>query len=120
MNSSVILILGKAKDWVSNSTVNIKRQKSQSHRVLCRGNAKGSSSSFKLQRGSGREAEVLSGLRLYLCPASRMRQATAVIRAAPFPLPSSDSRKDTSHLGARSFTVSCMTLAKLEREREGV
>lgn len=59
MNSSVILILGKAKDWVSNSTVNIKRQKSQSHRVLCRGNAKGSSSSFKLKRGSGHEAEVL-------------------------------------------------------------
>lgn len=44
-----------------------------------------------------------------------MRQATAVMSAAPFPLPSSDCRKDTSHFGARSFTVSCMTLAKLEK-----
>jgi hypothetical protein len=40
------------------------------------------------------------------------------MRAAPFPLPSSDSRKDTSHLGAKSFTVSCMTLAKLEKTGE--
>lgn len=57
---------------------------------------------------------------LYRCPASRMRQATAVMSAAPLPLPSSDCRKVTSHLGDNCFTVSCMTLEKLQgkgRER---
>lgn len=57
---------------------------------------------------------------LYRCPASRMRQATAVMSAAPLPLPSSDCRKVTSHLGDNCFTVSCMTVEKLQgkgRER---
>lgn len=49
---------------------------------------------------------------LYRCPASRMRQATAVMSAAPLPLPSSDCRKVTSHLGDSCFTVSCMTVEK--------
>lgn len=49
---------------------------------------------------------------LYRCPASRMRQATAVMSAAPLPLPSSDCRKVTSHLGDNCFTVSCMTVEK--------
>lgn len=56
---------------------------------------------------------------LYRCPASRMRQATAVISAAPLPLPSSDCRKVTSHLGDSCFTVSCRTVEKLQsKERE--
>jgi len=41
------------------------------------------------------------------------RQPTAVMRAAPFPLPSSDSRKLTLHWGASSFTVWCMNFEKL-------
>lgn len=48
----------------------------------------------------------------YRWPASRMRQATAVMSAAPLPLPSSDCRKVTSHLGDSCFTVSCMTVEK--------
>lgn len=40
-------------------------------------------------------------------------QATAVIRAAPFPLPSSDFRKVTWHCGAKSCKVSCMMMEKL-------
>lgn len=86
---------------------------------LCQGRAEslsltqGMASQLKAgERGARGRPCRLRGL--YRCPASRMRQATAVMRAAPFPLPSSDSRKDTSHLGARSFTVACMTLAKLE------
>lgn len=40
------------------------------------------------------------------CASSSLwRQPTAVMRAAPLPLPSSDSRKLTSHFGASSFTV---------------
>lgn len=50
----------------------------------------------------------------YRWPASRMRQATAVMSAAPLPLPSSDCRKVTSHLGDSCFTVSCMTVEKLQ------
>lgn len=42
-------------------------------------------------------------------------QATAVMRAAPLPLPSSDWRKVTWHWGARSCSVSCMILEKLHR-----
>ena len=44
---------------------------------------------------------------------SLWRQPTAVMRAAPLPLPSSESRKVTSHLGASSFTDCCMILEKL-------
>lgn len=44
----------------------------------------------------------------YRCPASRIRHATAVMSAAPLPLPSSDWRKVTSHFGVSCFTVSCM------------
>lgn len=51
---------------------------------------------------------------LYRWPASRMRQATAVMSAAPLPLPSSDCRKVTSHFGDSCFTVSCMTVEKLQ------
>lgn len=40
--------------------------------------------------------------------------------AAPFPLPSSDSRKVTSQLGARSLTVWCMILEKLQKETRAV
>lgn len=50
-------------------------------------------------------------------PASRIRHATAVISAAPFPLPSSDWRKVTSHLGESSLTVSCITEEKLKTKR---
>ena len=40
------------------------------------------------------------------CASSSLwRQPTAVMRAAPLPLPSSDRRMVTSHLGASSFTV---------------
>lgn len=49
----------------------------------------------------------------YRWPASRIRQATAVMSAAPLPLPSSDWRKVTSHFGDNCFTVSCMTVEKL-------
>ena len=49
----------------------------------------------------------------YRWPASRIRQATAVMSAAPLPLPSSDWRKVTSHLGDSCFTVSCMMVEKL-------
>lgn len=40
------------------------------------------------------------------------------MRAAPLPLPSSDSRKFTSHLGARSFTV-CWKIREKLRRTEG-
>lgn len=40
--------------------------------------------------------------------------ATAVMRAAPFPLPSSDGRKATVHWGAKPLTVSSRTREKLE------
>lgn len=43
------------------------------------------------------------------------RHPTAVMSAAPLPLPSSDSRKLTLHWGASSFTVWCMILEKLDR-----
>lgn len=49
---------------------------------------------------------------------SLWRQPTAVMRAAPFPLPSSDSRKLTSHLGASSFTVCRKIREKLEKVEE--
>lgn len=49
------------------------------------------------------------------CSASRSLHPTAVMSAAPFPLPSSDSRKVTSQLGARSLTVWCMILEKLQK-----
>lgn len=51
--------------------------------------------------------------RVQFCSASRSLHPTAVMSAAPFPLPSSDSRKVTSQLGARSLTVWCMILEKL-------
>lgn len=50
----------------------------------------------------------------YFCPTLCNLFATAVMRAAPFPLPSSESMKLTSHWGASSFTVSCRILEKLE------
>lgn len=49
---------------------------------------------------------------------SLWRQPTAVMRAAPFPLPSSDSRKLTSHLGASSLTVCRKIREKLRRVEE--
>ncbi|TNN52648.1 hypothetical protein EYF80_037158 [Liparis tanakae] len=49
------------------------------------------------------------------CSSDLTRQPTAVMRAAPFPLPSSDSRKLTLHWGASSFTVWCMNLEKLDK-----
>lgn len=53
------------------------------------------------------------------CASSSLwRQPTAVMRAAPFPLPSSESRKFTSHLGARSFTV-CWKIREKLRGGEG-
>lgn len=42
------------------------------------------------------------------------------MRAAPLPLPSSDRRKDTVHFGDSSFTVWCMILEKLKRQKVGV
>ena len=54
------------------------------------------------------------------CSASRSLHPTAVMSAAPFPLPSSDSRKVTSQLGARSLTVWCMILEKLRKETTAV
>lgn len=54
----------------------------------------------------------------YRCPASRIRHATAVMSAAPLPLPSSDWRKVTSHFGDSCFTVSCMMEAKLQWVKE--
>lgn len=62
-------------------------------------------------RGTNRYEDIF--YLLFGCCLSR--QPTAVMRAAPFPLPSSDSRKVTSHCGASSFTVWCMILEKLER-----
>lgn len=47
-------------------------------------------------------------------------QATAVIRAAPFPLPSSDLWNVTWHCGAKSCKVSCIILEKLEGETKKV
>lgn len=47
------------------------------------------------------------------CSSPFILHATAVISAAPLPLPSSDWRNLTSHCGARSRNVSCMTLEKL-------
>lgn len=44
-------------------------------------------------------------------------QPTAVMRAAPLPLPSSDSRKFTSHWGASSFTVWCIIREKLKNRK---
>lgn len=46
--------------------------------------------------------------------------ATAVIRAAPFPLPSSDSMNVTSHRGASSFTVSCNIQEKLWKRKKSI
>lgn len=54
------------------------------------------------------------------CSASRSLHPTAVMSAAPFPLPSSDSRKVTSQLGARSLTVWCMILEKLQKGTRAV
>lgn len=53
-------------------------------------------------------------LGIQCCPSLLILQATAVIRAAPFPLPSSDLWKVTWHCGAKSCSVSCMMLAKLQ------
>lgn len=44
--------------------------------------------------------------------------ATAVMRAAPFPLPSSDGRKVTLHCGARALVVCWRTMEKLETIEE--
>lgn len=78
---------------------------------------------FKLQNRclSRKCLEAISspGSRVQLCSASRSRQPTAVMRAAPLPLPSSESRNVTSHLGARSFTVWCMTFEKLQKAEKG-
>ncbi|TNN77539.1 hypothetical protein EYF80_012129 [Liparis tanakae] len=49
-------------------------------------------------------------------PSLFILQATAVISAAPFPLPSSDLWKVTWHCGAKSCIVSCMMLEKLKEE----
>lgn len=49
--------------------------------------------------------------------ASLKRQATAVMRAAPFPLPSSDWMRVTSQSGARSLKVSRMMVEKLMRQK---
>lgn len=71
-------------------------------------------------KGPGGETSCLAETKLfgkppssYRWPASRIRQATAVMSAAPLPLPSSDWRKVTSHFGDNCFTVSCMTVEKL-------
>jgi hypothetical protein len=45
VNNSLLLILRKAKDWVSNSTVNIGTKVPVSRGPLCQGNAKRSISS---------------------------------------------------------------------------
>ncbi|KAG9344357.1 hypothetical protein JZ751_011026 [Albula glossodonta] len=63
--------------------------------------------------GGQQESSGLAGWMCQFCSCWRIRQPTAVIRAAPFPLPSSDSRKLTLHFGASSFTVWCMILEKL-------
>lgn len=52
------------------------------------------------------------------CPSLCILQATAVISAAPFPLPSSDLWNATWHWGAKSCSVSCMILEKLHNEEE--
>lgn len=120
--TSYRIYLWRTKGWAPNSTAKTHRDETQSDRVL---SAKveprdpsltQGMASYNLKRGRrGTKGSLFRFQELYRCPASRMRQATAVMRAAPFPLPSSDSRKDTSHFGARSFTVACMTLAKLEK-----
>lgn len=51
------------------------------------------------------------------CSASRSLHPTAVMRAAPLPLPSSERRNVTSHFGAKSLTVWCITLEKLWKKR---
>lgn len=54
------------------------------------------------------------------CASSSLwRQPTAVMRAAPLPLPSSDSRKLTSHFGASSFTVCWKIREKLGGRKIG-
>ena len=57
---------------------------------------------------AGRSGGQMEGAELPQCccaSSSLWRQPTAVMRAAPLPLPSSESRKLTSHFGASSFTV---------------
>lgn len=65
--------------------------------------------------GEPREATLFFWFYL-LFSCSRSLQPTAVMSAAPFPLPSSDSRKLTEQCGASSFTVCCMILEKLDRK----
>lgn len=62
--------------------------------------------------GRASAALLCAVLFYYWRSCSLWRQPTAVIRAAPLPLPSSESRKLTSHLGASSFTVCSMILEK--------
>lgn len=56
--------------------------------------------------------------RFYFRPILCNLFATAVMRAAPFPLPSSESMNVTSHWGASSLTVSCRTLEKLKGKKK--
>ena len=49
---------------------------------------------------------------------SSLRLATAVMRAAPFPLPSSDERNVMLHWGAKILAFSWRTLEKLEATEE--
>ena len=77
------------------------------------------------KEGPGRETSCFAETKLfgkppsfYRWPASRIRQATAVMSAALLPLPSSDWRKVTSHFGDNCFTVSCMTVEKLGEARK--
>lgn len=65
------------------------------------------------------EGRISQCCRVQLCSASRSLHPTAVMRAAPLPLPSSERRNVTSHLGASSFTVWCMNFEKLQKTRQG-
>ena len=71
--------------------------------------------SLRLPWGGGGGGQ---GVGVQCFAASLILQATAVISAAPFPLPSSDCRKLTSQPGARSSTVSRRIPEKLEGERK--
>lgn len=62
--------------------------------------------------------DITAAFGIYCCPSFLTLQATAVISAAPFPLPSSDFRNVTSHCGAKSRSVSCIMAEKLNKQRK--
>lgn len=62
--------------------------------------------------------DITAAFGIYCCPSFLTLQATAVISAAPFPLPSSDFRNVTSHCGAKSRSVSFIMAEKLNKQRK--